>query len=238
MIVEEYVYLEGDIMDNSGVFTERDLAHYRVAMEEIREKVESLLKDFLDGNPDFDYFDKGRIKDSREIVEKLQRKCPNQKEFSSKLVIDTITDIAGLRVIFGPKGSSYNIEYLDKTLDTLEDINYLRDMMVEASMVFQNTDVDIIYRFVETLKNSGLNIVDGKDKDYISEPKNTGYMSYHIVVLASNGYPVEIQLRNLIQHLYAQAEHKRYKGVSDEHKNAVLAECIRYLSPDVRNHSL
>lgn len=214
------------------------LFNYKAALKEIKEKVEILLNDFILQNSTFDFIDIDRIKAGEKIMEKLHRKYPRQETFDCQFVKDNITDIAGLRVIFVPQEMTYNIEYLDKTLETLVDINYLKDMMRDASEIPENNDIDIIYRFLSVLKNGGLNVIEGKDKDYIASPKDTGYMSYHITVVASNGYPVEIQLRNLMQHLYAEAEHKRYKGTSDDEKNLVLRECVQYLSPEVNKRSL
>lgn len=40
--------------------------------------------------------------------------------------------------------------------------------------------------------------------DYVASPKSTGYRAIHVVV-RRDGYPVEIQLRTLVQHEWAEA---------------------------------
>ena len=50
-------------------------------------------------------------------------------------------------------------------------------------------------------------------KDYISNPKNSGYQSLHVLFMASNGCLVEVQFRNYVQHLFNEYEHDiHYKG--------------------------
>ena len=37
-------------------------------------------------------------------------------------------------------------------------------------------------------------VVPGRDKDYIRQPKANGYQSLHTVVIADDGIPMEVQV--------------------------------------------
>jgi putative GTP pyrophosphokinase len=43
-----------------------------------------------------------------------------------------------------------------------------------------------------------------RERDYISEPKSSGYRALHLVV-RRNGYPIEVQLRTIGQHIWANS---------------------------------
>lgn len=91
-------------------------------------------------------------------------------------------------------------------LDRMQDIGGVR-------AVFKNNNE--VKQFVESIKEvylgkrSVLEIV--KENDYITRPKADGYRSYHIVFKYNgkidevNGYHIELQLRDLLQHYWATA---------------------------------
>ena len=205
------------------------MSHYEDAMQEVRDNLSDLLEKFIAGNPNYGYYICGRTKESQRIIEKLRRKCPEKASFDAKFVMDNVTDIAGVRIIFAPVATSYNMNYFDKTLRYLP-IRAFKELIKEVALEDDNNNIDIIYGFVNELVSNGFNIMPSRTKDYISNPKESGYMSYHVTVVASNGFPVEIQIRNFIQHVYAEAEHTRYEGdPEDEESNRILAECASYL---------
>jgi len=59
------------------------------------------------------------------------------------------------------------------------------------------------------------NCIPGKFKDYISSPKINSYKSLHTSIIGPNKRPIEIQLRNMQMHEFAQrgiASHWKYKS--------------------------
>ena len=73
---------------------------------------------------------------------------------------------------------------------------------------------DEIYTLVEALKRQS-DIIVIKEKDYMKNPKDSGYRSYHIVfgvpvhaLDAMEYYPVEIQFRTLAMDFWSSMEHK------------------------------
>ena len=86
-------------------------------------------------------------------------------------------------------------------LDRMQDIGGTR-------AVFNNLDeVKEYIKNIRVIENSTFKII--KENDYISNPKDDGYRSYHIVFeCLSNklkGYKVELQIRDLKEHYWATA---------------------------------
>lgn len=85
-----------------------------------------------------------------------------------------------------------------------------------------------VYEFVNLLKTSDINIID--EKDYIKKPKQSGYMSYHVIVEVpvetTSGIKqvkCEIQLRTIFMDIFAREEHKlSYKGMATKEDKVVL----------------
>ena len=94
-------------------------------------------------------------------------------------------------------------------------VNYINDV---AGIRIICSFLPDIYRIVEMFeKSEDLKIIE--KKDYIKEPKPSGYSSFHLIVLVpvsfSNGtvdVKVEIQIRTIAMDFWASLEHKiKYK---------------------------
>ena len=95
---------------------------------------------------------------------------------------------------------------LDFTLDNI--LSNVRDVIGFRVVCLNINDVFII---VDLIKKSNLEILI--TKDYINNPKESGYRSYHIIVNVPIGYkdmviPAEIQVRTLAMDLWASYEHE------------------------------
>lgn len=100
------------------------------------------------------------------------------------------------------------------------DINTIRETVRDVAGVRIITKFcDEITDVVKLIKKlPGINIVN--EKDYVSQPKENGYRSYHMDALVeiytpegSELIPVEIQIRNQSMNLWATLEHElKYKN--------------------------
>lgn len=94
-----------------------------------------------------------------------------------------------------------------------------------------------IYKLVEMLKNNTDFIVI-KEKDYIKNPKESGYKGYHLIVKTpvylTTGITevvVEIQIRTMAMDFWASLEHKikyKYNGYIPENVKEELLECSNF----------
>jgi len=180
-----------------------DFETYRIALAEVIKKLNIMLFIFNE-NREFGYIVGGRIKDSESIQLKINKK---EKTGDFVSVSDSISDIAGCRVVF------CDVRYELVKLDELNDIiaSLSREEFTYEMFDFlqndKNCDVDVIYKFVDYFcKCSGMKIIEMND--YIRDPKDSGYQSLHLVVETNKGIKVEIQFRNLVQHLWAESEHR------------------------------
>lgn len=91
-----------------------------------------------------------------------------------------------------------------------------------------------IYDLVQSLKRQS-DLIVIKERDYIREPKESGYRSYHIVfgvpihcLDAMEYYPVEIQFRTLSMDFWASMEHRICYKKDREDKATVSRELQQY----------
>lgn len=103
-----------------------------------------------------------------------------------------------------------NLEYNEKNiLKAVPDVVGLRIVV---------TFLSDVYDIVQLIKNSH-NIIVKKQKDYIRNPKESGYTSYHLIVLVPiylenhvEYIESEIQIRTIAMDFWASIDHKiRYK---------------------------
>lgn len=72
--------------------------------------------------------------------------------------------------------------------------------------------IEDVYKVVESIKNTRFIHVLKNEKDYIEDPKDSGYRSYHLVYAFHNkkyeklnGLQIEMQIRTAVQHSWATA---------------------------------
>lgn len=96
-----------------------------------------------------------------------------------------------------------------------------------------------IYRIADLIANQN-DIKVLKIKDYIMNPKENGYMSYHMIVSVpvflsdkTVNTKVEIQIRTIAMDFWASLEHKiyyKFEGKAPEHIRKELKECSNIAS--------
>ena len=115
-------------------------------------------------------------------------------------------------------------------------INYINDIAGIRVICSFTSD---IYRLAEMIgKQSDLKVLS--IKDYIKNPKESGYKSYHMLVsipiFLSNSeanVKVEIQIRTIAMDFWASLEHKiyyKFEGQAPEYISVDLKECAEMVS--------
>ena len=89
-------------------------------------------------------------------------------------------------------------------------------------------------KFVNMIKNSPQLILK-EEKDYIKNPKDTGYISYHLIVLVpiylnenTEYIEAEIQIRTIAMDFWASLDHKiqyKFPGKLPNHVKDELYQC-------------
>lgn len=122
----------------------------------------------------------------------------------------------------------------DITVENIE--RYIDDVAGIRVICFFTPD---IYRIVDMISNQD-DIEVVKIKDYMVNPKPSGYRSYHMIVkvpifLSDTVVPtrVEIQIRTVAMDFWASLEHKiyyKYDGHAPEYIRSELRECAEMIS--------
>ena len=122
----------------------------------------------------------------------------------------------------------------DITVENIE--RYIDDVAGIRVICYFTPD---IYRIVDMISNQD-DIEVVKTKDYMVNPKPSGYRSYHMIVkvpifLSDTVVPtrVEIQIRTVAMDFWASLEHKiyyKYDGHAPEYIRSELRECAEMIS--------
>ena len=136
-----------------------------------------------------------------------------QNKLSRKNTYDVITNISTrikepTSIINKMNKKRYDITYKD-LIENINDIAGLRIVCTSEKAVYE------IVKEIQNMKD--INVL--KKKDYIKNPKESGYSAYHLIVevpviIKENKIwvKVEIQIRTLAMDFWANIEHKlRYK---------------------------
>lgn len=161
---------------------------------------------------------------TKENIESLQNyleKCNYAKQFLETQIDIMIKDFTfnnGYNPVEHIKGRIKPLESIKEKLNkyqkevTIENINrYVKDIIGIRIVCSFLTDVyDIVH-----LINHTKNIIIKEREDYISNPKETGYMSYHLQVLVPlylqehvEYFECEIQIRTVAMDFWATLDHK------------------------------
>lgn len=125
------------------------------------------------------------------------------------------------------KGQDITVENIEKYIDDVAGIRVICSFTPD------------IYRIVDMISNQD-DIEVVKTKDYMVNPKPSGYRSYHMIVkvpifLSDAVVPtrVEIQIRTVAMDFWASLEHKiyyKYDGHAPEYIRSELRECAEMIS--------
>lgn len=136
------------------------------------------------------------------------------------------------------KGIPMTLENMEREIDDIAGVrvicSFVEDVYMLADCLLQQDDITLLEK-----------------KDYIKNPKDSGYRSLHLIVqvpifLQNEKRPmkVEVQIRTLAMDLWASQEHKlRYKkSIPENEEESIsneLAECAQILSSvDARMQAL
>ncbi len=172
----------------------------RMGMHRIRDELEDLSFEIL--NLDARNLIQTRLneikKDKEDIFESLSR------EIKTFLIENNIN-----ASIYGREKTPFSIwRKLQKKRVSLEQITDIIGFRIILS------NIDDCYQALGAIHKKW-NCIPGKFKDYISSPKINGYKSLHTSVIGSYKKPIEIQIRTLDMHDFAErgiASHWQYKS--------------------------
>lgn len=207
-------------MDYKSVVSNIDFDAYEKAMRDVIDDLEKMHESWSNLGNNTAISITSRLKDKNSIISKMIKKkisdCNDPSTF--------IHDVAGVRCIFSCDVHKDDVgileRYIDKKVNDLKEESdieeFLNRISEELIAIFeyygkpefkQNCDIFSIYKFLVYFgDNSNYKILN--EKNFIENPKKSGYRGYHIVVRTENGVDVEIQFRTFLQHIWSQLEHK------------------------------
>lgn len=146
-----------------------------------------------------------------ELAEKLKRTRQMRKKFIDNVISelrDKLEEVGILAEIHGRPKHLYSI--YQKMVQQDKDFSEIFDVMAIRVIVNNVRDCYACLGIVHTMWVP----IPGRFKDYIAMPKSNMYQSLHTTLLASQGEPLEIQIRTWDMHRTAEygiAAHWRYK---------------------------
>ncbi len=172
----------------------------RMGMHRIRDELEDLSFDVLN-------------KDARKLIKDRLDKI---KENNLTNFNNISTDLQNILVekgiepkIYGREKTPFSLwRKIQKKRTSLEQITDI----IGFRIILNN--VEDCYQSLGIL-HSKWNCIPGKFKDYISSPKINNYQSIHTAIIGPNKRPIEIQLRTMQMHEFAErgiASHWKYKS--------------------------
>ncbi|MDF2542612.1 MAG: RelA/SpoT domain protein [Herbinix sp.] len=138
--------------------------------------------------------------------------------------------------IKSPQSIAKKIRHNGRELTVENIVKYVNDVAGIRIICSFTSD---IYRIADLIvKQNDVKVL--KVKDYIMNPKENGYMSYHMIVsipvFLSNKVvetKVEIQIRTIAMDFWASLEHKiyyKFEGNAPEYIRSELKECAKIVS--------
>ncbi len=183
----------------------------RMGMNRIRDELEDLSFQVLN-------------KEARELIksrldEIKENRSNNFKTVSSEF-IDLLKKNNIKAQIFGREKTPFSIwRKVQKKRVSLEQITDIIGFRIILD------SIEDCYRAMGIF-HSKYNCIPGKFKDYISSPKINNYQSLHTAVIGPNKRPIEIQIRTMPMHEFAErgiASHWKYKS-SEKFNSLTLKE--------------
>ena len=172
----------------------------RMGMNRIRDELEDLSFQVLNN-------------EARELIKKRLDKIKDNRTTSFKTISYELSDLLNqnklIAQIFGREKTPFSIwKKVQKKRVSLEQITDI----IGFRIILEN--IEDCYKALGIF-HSKYNCIPGKFKDYISSPKINNYQSLHTAIIGSNKKPIEIQIRTMSMHEFAErgvASHWKYKS--------------------------
>tara|TARA_B100000315_G_scaffold243541_1_gene267027 strand:+ start:2870 stop:4618 length:1749 start_codon:yes stop_codon:yes gene_type:complete len=172
----------------------------RMGMNRIRDELEDLSFQVLNN-------------EARELIKKRLDKIKDDRTTSFKTISYELSDLLNqnklIAQIFGREKTPFSIwKKVQKKRVSLEQITDI----IGFRIILEN--IEDCYKALGIF-HSKYNCIPGKFKDYISSPKINNYQSLHTAIIGPNKRPVEIQIRTMSMHEFAErgvASHWKYKS--------------------------
>ncbi len=183
----------------------------RMGMNRIRDELEDLSFQVLNN-------------DARELIKNRLDEIKENRSNNFKAVSLEFSDLLNKNninaKIFGREKTPFSIwRKVQKKRVSLEQITDI----IGFRIILES--IEDCYRTMGIF-HSKYNCIPGKFKDYISSPKINNYQSLHTAVIGPNKRPIEIQIRTMPMHEFAErgiASHWKYKS-SEKFNSLTLKE--------------